>query len=191
MRHFIRKLFIRSETTPNVDSLKFFPGKSVLSGTKTFDFQSIAQARSSGAKMAAALLGSEGIHSVFYGPDFVTVTKKENFNWDALRPVVYSVMTEHLTGPMENLTEPTQSVPETEIEAMIKEIIESRIRPSILEDGGDVEFISFDEETGTVNLALQGACRTCESSVVTLHSGIENMLRYYIPEVKRVEQVAE
>jgi len=152
----------------------------------------------------------DGITSVFYGADFITVTKNADIPWPHIKPEVFSLITEAVTSG-ETLVEtralPTvpsdgqqapidedslvQTADDTEVVGMIKELLATRIRPAIQEDGGDIEFRNFNEETGEVFLKLRGACRTCDSSTVTLKNGIEGMLMHYIEEVKTVTQVLD
>ncbi len=153
-------------------------------------------------------MGIEGVKSVFFGPDFITVSKVDDDTgnsvpWHLMKPEIFSVLMEHFTsgaplfkdsgdgasdaGPADTLILDTDS----EVIAMIKELLDTRVRPAIQEDGGDIEYKGFDEEQGIVRLKLKGSCRGCSSSSVTLKSGIERMLTHYIPEVKSVEQVSE
>jgi len=136
---------------------------------------------------------------VFFGPDFLTVSKSEDTQWALLKPEVYSVIIEHFTqgkslfyeghndadGPEDTRILDTDS----EVVAMVKELLDTRVRPAIQEDGGDIEYKGFAEDTGVVQVALKGSCRGCDSSTVTLKNGIERMLMHYIPEVKAVEQI--
>jgi len=141
----------------------------------------------------------DGIRSVFYGPDFITVTKNEDANWAFIKPEVFSLITETLSSGESAVNEGGTAMAEdtapaegdTEVVAMIKELLDTRIRPSIQEDGGDIEYRGFNEESGEVKLKLRGACRTCDSSTVTLKNGIESMLMHYIEEVKQVTQVMD
>lgn len=130
----------------------------------------------------------DGIRSVFYGPDFITVTKTEDANWAHIKPEVFSLITEALNAGGSAVTVGETSMAEdtapaegdSEVVAMIKELLDTRIRPAIQEDGGDIEFRGFDEAKGEVKLKLRGACRTCDSSTVTLKNGIESMLMHYV-----------
>jgi len=189
-------MFIQIEETPNPNSLKFVPGVKVM--TKgTIDFPSIKSALRK-SPLAKALFSIEGVKGVFFGPDFITITKSDDdIDWKILKPEIFAtIMDFFATGlPIitqsddksekveENATEDNETV------AMIKELIDTRIRPTVQEDGGDVVFMGFD--SGTVKLKLQGACTSCPSSIVTLKNGIQNMLQFYIPEVTNVEQVTD
>jgi len=191
-------MFIQTETTPNDDSLKFIPGVPVMS-TGSAEFLDTRSALASA--LAIRLMGIEGVKAVFYGPDFVTVSKDSENTWSVIKPEIYSTLMEHFTsgqplfrseedkasaGPQDTKILDTDS----ETVAMIKELLDTRVRPAIMEDGGDIEYKGFDEgETGVVKLMLKGSCRGCDSSTVTLKTGIERMLMHYIPEVKGVEQV--
>jgi len=156
--------------------------------------------------LAARLLGVDGVSAIFYGTDFITVTKAADANWAHIKPEVFSLITEAVTSGEQIVNtvdraasadgqdgqgEDTLAVndEDDEVVAMIKELLETRIRPAIQEDGGDIEFRGFED--GMVLLKLRGACRTCDSSTVTLKNGIESMLMHYIEEVKGVNQVLD
>jgi len=144
---------------------------------------------------------------VFFGTDYITVTKDSATPWSHIKPEVFSLITEAVTAgtpivnTIEGKSDEEQSGGEqdslaydendSEVVSMIKELLETRIRPAIQEDGGDIEFRGFDESTGQVMLKLRGACRTCDSSTVTLKNGIEGMLQFYVSEVKGVQQVMD
>ncbi|KIJ21399.1 hypothetical protein PAXINDRAFT_151914 [Paxillus involutus ATCC 200175] len=191
-------MFIQTETTPNDDSLKFIPGVPVM-GEGTAEFLDTRSALPS--PLAIRLMGIEGVKAVFYGPDFVTVSKDSENPWAVVKPEIYSILMEHFSaglplfrsqedrdaaGPQDTKILDTDS----ETVAMIKELLETRVRPAIMEDGGDIEYREFSDE-GLVKVKLKGSCRGCDSSTVTLKSGIERMLMHYIPEVKGVEQVLD
>ena len=191
-------MFIQTETTPNEASLKFIPGVPVMINGGTYE---ILDARGSlVSPLAVRLMGIEGITSVFYGPDFVTVSKDDTQPWSILKPEIFSILMEHFTsgknlfkddsGEMDGPQDTKILDTDSEVVAMIKELLDTRVRPAIQEDGGDIEFKGFEEEDGIVRLKLKGSCRGCSSSSVTLKSGIERMLTHYIPEVKTVEQVS-
>ncbi|KAJ1982818.1 hypothetical protein H4R34_001586 [Dimargaris verticillata] len=193
-------MFIQTETTPNEDSLKFMPGVAVLpQGRGTMEFLSFQSAKAS--PLAKALLMIDGVTGVFFGPDFITVTKDQDTPWQLLKPDIYgAIMDFYSSGQSIVLNEQdipaspadTQILPDdSEVVQMIKELLDTRIRPAIQEDGGDIEYVGFNPDTGVVQLRLRGACRTCSSSTVTLKNGIENMLMHYIPEVTTVEQVED
>jgi len=192
-------MFIQTETTPNQDSIKFIPGIPVMN-EGTAEFLDTRSALAS--PLAIHLMGIGGVTGVFFGPDFVTVSKDPESPWPIIKPEVYSMLMEHFTsgqplfrseedkgnaGPQDTLILDTDS----ETVAMIKELLETRVRPAIMEDGGDIEYKGFSEEDGVVRVKLKGSCRGCDSSTVTLKSGIERMLMHYVPEVKAVEQVLD
>lgn len=183
-----RSMFIQTELTPNPDSLKFVPGRTVLE-SGTLDFRSFRDAQAS--PLAKALFGNEGVVGVFLATDFVSVTKEEDVEWLTLKPQVFaSIMDFYATGLSAGESDEVDSLmihdDDPEVVQMIKELLDMRIRPSVQEDGGDIKFHGFDEESGVVTLEMQGSCSGCPSSAVTLKSGIENMLMHYIPEVKEV-----
>ncbi|KAI8590990.1 NFU1 iron-sulfur cluster scaffold-like protein, mitochondrial [Geranomyces variabilis] len=191
----IRTMFIQTESTPNVDSLKFKPGVPVLPSA-TAEFLTPRDAMSS--PLAAALFRIDGVQSVFFGNDFITITRDPDANWQLMRPDIYGAIMDFFASGKPVMKADGESVargdteilPEdSETVAMIKELLDTRIRPTIQEDGGDIEYRAF--ENGIVKVKLQGSCRTCDSSVVTLKNGIENMLMHYIPEVTGVEQVLD
>lgn len=151
--------------------------------------------------LAIRLMGIEGVHAVFYGPDFVTVSKDSEVPWSVIKPEIYSILMEFFSsgqplfrsdkdreaaGPQDTRILDTDS----DTIAMIKELLQTRVRPAIMEDGGDIEYRGFTDD-GIVELKLKGSCRGCSSSAVTLKTGIERMLMHYIPEVKGVEQVMD
>jgi len=197
-------MFIQTETTPNADSLKFIPGTPVMESGGSAEFLDTRAALAS--PLALRLLGIEGVKSVFYGPDFVTVTKDGENAWAVVKPEVYSVLMEHFAGGEQQQRplfrsgeeDPSRAGPEdtriletdSETVAMIKELLDTRVRPAIMEDGGDIEYRGFTDD-GIVRIKLKGSCRGCDSSTVTLKTGIERMLMHYIPEVKGTEQVMD
>lgn len=188
-------MFIQTETTPNEASLKFIPGVPVMTSGGGQEFLSLRDALSS--PLATRLLNVDGIVGVFFGPDFVTCSKDDSFSWNILKPEVFALLMEHFAsgaplfkeGHEGEGAEDTRVLDtDSEVVAMIKELLETRVRPAIMEDGGDIEYRGFDEDTGAVYLKLKGSCRGCESSSVTLKNGIERMLMHYVPEVQSVEQ---
>ncbi|KDR85228.1 hypothetical protein GALMADRAFT_233957 [Galerina marginata CBS 339.88] len=196
-----RSMFIQTETTPNDDSLKFIPGVPVMGEEGTAEFIDTRSALAS--PLAIHLMGVEGVTTVFYGPDFITVSKDSESNWPVIKPEVYSLLMEFFSSGKPLFTSPEDREKagpqdtrildtDSETVAMIKELLETRVRPAIMEDGGDIEYRGFDENgSGLVRVKLKGSCRGCDSSTVTLKSGIERMLMHYIPEVKGVEQVLD
>lgn len=185
-------MFIQTETTPNPATLKFIPGREVMTeGTVDFpDAESGAR-----SPLATRLFAIPEVERVFFGADFVTVTKREG-DWRHLKPAILGAIMEHFTLGLPLFeseaaaeAEPVYEGEEAEIVAQIKELIDTRVRPAVANDGGDIIFKGFDGGSGTVFLHLQGACAGCPSSTITLRNGIENMLRHYIPEVSAVEAV--
>ncbi|TLD11127.1 hypothetical protein PgNI_06079 [Pyricularia grisea] len=209
-----RTIFIQTEPTPNADALKFLPNHRVLPEDISTPYIEYLNPRSTIAPpypspLAAQLMNIDGVQSVFYGADFITVTKASDANWAHIRPEIFSLITEAITSGQKivNVVERSDTSAEdgqetsgevdslsynendSEVVGMIKELLETRIRPAIQEDGGDIEFRGF--ENGNVLLKLRGACRTCDSSTVTLKNGIEGMLMHYIEEVQGVIQVMD
>lgn len=183
-------MFIETESTPNPATLKFLPGRDVMpAGTADFAQRDAAQR----SPLAAAIFALPGVARVFLGGDFVTVTKSDEASWQALRTQVLGVIMEHFVAErpvIEGTGEATQEevAPEdAEVVAQIKELLDTRVRPAVASDGGDIVFRGYRD--GVVRLHMQGACSGCPSSSATLKHGIENMLRHYVPEVVRVEQV--
>ncbi|KAK0747496.1 scaffold protein Nfu/NifU N terminal-domain-containing protein [Apiosordaria backusii] len=181
-----RTIFIQTEPTPNPNSLKFLPNHPVLPPGISTPFIEYLSPRSTisppyPSPLASNLMNIDGVTSVFYGQDFITVTKSADAVWAHIRPEIFSLITEAITFEYDEN--------DSEVVGMIKELLETRIRPAIQEDGGDIEFRGF--ENGMVLLKLRGACRTCDSSTVTLKNGIEGMLMHYIEEVQGVEQVLD
>ena len=182
-------MFIQTQATPNPATVKFLPGQTVLNnGLK--DFKSISEA--SASPLAQRLFGLQGVCGVFLGPDFVSVSKLDDTDWNMLKPMVLAALMEHFsTGQPILLGEQVEASSEDddEIVVQIKELIETRVRPMVMMDGGDIAFDSFDD--GIVYLSMRGACAGCPSSTATLKSGIENMLKHFVPEVIEVRPVAD
>jgi Fe-S cluster biogenesis protein NfuA len=185
-------MFIQTEATPNPATLKFLPGRVVMA-TGTADFPSAESAARS--PLAQALFAVGGVAGVFLGSDFVTVTKAGEHDWHAMKPVVLGAIMEHFTAGRPIMLEGVQPAAgaagatgeDDDIVVQIKELLDTRVRPAVAQDGGDIVFHSFEE--GVVYLHMQGSCSGCPSSTATLKSGIENMLRHYIPEVVEVRAV--
>ena len=186
-------MFIQTETTPNPATLKFLPGDVVL-GDGTADFPNADSAATS--PLARRIFAVEGVTGVFLGRDFVTVTKADDAPWDHLKPSILGAIMEHFQSgaPAVEGTAAASSGhaahdgPDAEIVGQIKELLDTRVRPAVAQDGGDITFHGFDR--GIVYLHMQGACAGCPSSTLTLKMGIENLLRHYIPEVVEVRPVA-
>ena len=183
-------MFIETEGTPNPATLKFLPGRDVMgSGTADFAGPDLA-ARS---PLATGLFALPGVARVFLGGDFVTVTKNDLVDWQSLRPQVLGAIMEHfvagrpvIEGAGDDVLEDV-SPEDAEVVEQIKELLDTRVRPAVASDGGDIVFRGYRD--GVVRLHMQGACSGCPSSSATLKHGIENMLRHYVPEVVSVEQV--
>jgi len=182
-------MFIQTEQTPNPATLKFLPGVEVMrSGTANFTTRE-ATARS---PLAERLFSLPEVSGVFLGGDFITVTKSDDSDWFQVKPAVLAAIMEHFTTGQPVITgaadEPEASEGEDdEVVSAIKELLETRVRPAVAQDGGDIIFEDFSD--GIVYLHMQGSCSGCPSSTATLKAGIENMLRHYIPEVVEVRAV--
>jgi len=182
-------MFIETEATPNPATLKFLPGREVL-GAHTADFADADAALIS--PLADALFGIQGVARVFLGGDFVTITKGEDTEWQSLKPQVLGLLMEHFTANKPVMSEHAVLHDEdfdpadAEIADQIKELLDSRVRPAVAGDGGDIIFRGFRD--GVVSLTMQGSCSGCPSSTATLKHGIENLLKHYIPEVQSVRQ---
>ena len=196
-----RFLSFKTLETPNPNALKFISPECQIGPipSKTFEFTSTVQAIHS--PLALKLFKLHGVRSIMLGEDFLTVNKQDHINWAQLRPEVVDLLDGFLTSKKESVVtkelieeserEIESSEDDLEIVSMIKELIETRIRPAIQDDGGDIEFKGFDEETGNVFLKLQGACKTCSSSEDTLKNGIEQMMKHYIDGVQEVIQILD
>jgi Fe-S cluster biogenesis protein NfuA len=186
-------MFIQTESTPNPATLKFLPGQTVLD-LGTADFPSAEAAAKS--PLARRIFAVSGVTGVFFGTDFVTVTKADAVEWQHIKPAILGAIMEHYQsgaavmdgdaaaggGHAEHTGE------DGDIVRQIKELLDTRVRPAVAQDGGDITFHGFDR--GVVYLHMQGACAGCPSSTLTLKMGIENLLRHYIPEVLEVRPVA-
>jgi Fe-S cluster biogenesis protein NfuA len=181
-------MFIQTEETPNPATLKFLPGRLLMEeGTREFK----SKEEASQSPLALKLFEKEGITKVFFGSDFIAVSKTDVFEWVVLKPSILGAIMEHFVSkqPLFYTQAPeTSKAPEDNpIVAEIKEILDTRIRPAVAMDGGDIVFDHFED--GVLYVQLQGACSGCPSSSQTLKSGIENMLRHYVPEVLEVRAV--
>lgn len=185
-------MFIQTEETPNPQTLKFIPEQPVLTddlGVQSLEYKKNQETFDS--PLAKRLLQVEGIDGVFLATSYISITKQGTSEWYLLKPVIIGIIMEHFINGVPIYTgEAAKSDEDTDpIVKQIREIIDTRVRPSVAMDGGDITFESFKD--GIVYLKLQGACSGCPSSTATLKSGIENMLRYYVPEVQEVCQHAE
>lgn len=186
-------MFIQTEATPNPATLKFLPGRTVTGGGAVdFPYPNAGAERS---PLAQRLFAVDGVTGVFLGRDFVSVTKAGPADWMLMRPAVLAAIMEHFLSGQPVLLENAAAVADSnddsdddsEIVQQIKELLETRVRPAVAQDGGDITFHGFED--GVVYLHMKGACSGCPSSTATLKSGIENMLRHYIPEVSEVRAV--
>jgi len=182
-------MFIQTETTPNPATLKFLPGREVMASGTAYFTEAAAAGRSPLAQQIFALPGVSG---VFLGADFVTVTKDADKDWTELKPAVLGAIMDHFTAgrPVilgESTAPGADAEEDDEVVSQIKELLETRVRPAVAQDGGDIIFDRYED--GVVYLHMQGSCSGCPSSTATLKAGIENMLRHYIPEVHEVRPV--
>ena len=184
-------MFIQTEPTPNPNVLKFLPGREVSGEPR--EFRTIDEAAAS--PLAEGLFQLEGVTGVFCGADYVSVTRDPaGPDWAQMKaPILAAIMDHFVSGaPLMRDGDVASAPPEaedSEIIAEIKQLLDSRIRPAVAQDGGDILFDGFDEETGVLSLRMRGACAGCPSSSATLKAGVEQMMKHYVPEVTRVEQV--
>jgi len=186
-------MFIQTESTPNPATLKFLPGQAVMD-MGTADFPTAEAAVSS--PLAQRIFAAGNVTGVFFGLDFVTVTKEDAAEWDHIKPAILGAIMEHYQSGQPVMADGQTAASghaehdgeNGEIVDQIKELLDTRVRPAVAQDGGDITFHGF--ERGVVYLHMQGACAGCPSSTLTLKMGIENLLRHYIPEVVEVRPVA-
>ena len=184
-------MFIQTESTPNPSTLKFIPGRTVLADG-TADFR--AKGEAGGSPLARRLFEIDGVNGVFLGSDFISVTKGTT-EWQHLKPMILGAIMEHYqsgaaeaaAGDANNDSEGSFDPADAETVKTIKELLETRVRPAVAQDGGDITFSGFKE--GIVYLHMRGACAGCPSSTATLRHGIENLLRHFCPEVQEVQAV--
>ena len=185
-------MFIQTEQTPNPQTLKFLPGKVVMDEGTAF-FQNFDEA--SNSPFAKRLFEIDGVNGVFFGSDFITITKSQNLDWQILKPLILGSIMDHYNSGQETITKEQEiensslqkNEGDTDIVKQIKELLDTRVRPAVAMDGGDIIYDSFKD--GIVYLHMQGACSGCPSSTATLKMGIENMLKHYVPEVQEVRPV--
>jgi NFU1 iron-sulfur cluster scaffold homolog, mitochondrial len=191
-------MFIQTESTPNPLSLKFLPGRPVLPNAAA-DYPTAESAQAS--PLAREIFSSEGVKRVYFADDFITVTKDEDADWAHLKPAILAAIMDHFMSG-QNAAEDAPALEDdgedsdisyegeaADIVDQIKELIETRVRPAVARDGGDIRFHSWQHDEGLVRLVMRGSCAGCPSSTATLKSGIENMLKHYVPEVNSVEAV--
>ena len=192
-------MFIQTEQTPNPATLKFLPGKEVLR-EGTADFRD-AESAATASPLAGRLFSIPGVTGIFFGYDFITVTKEEGPDWQHLKPAILGAIMEHFMSGAPVMAAGGQAATDridadgeffdeadSEIVVTIKELLETRVRPAVAQDGGDITFRGY--ENGTVFLHMKGACAGCPSSTATLKHGIQNLLRHFVPEVQQVEQIS-
>ncbi|HVZ30566.1 MAG TPA: NifU family protein [Asticcacaulis sp.] len=187
-------MFIQTEATPNPDVLKFLPGKTVLE-TGTKQFASADEAKAS--PLAEALFAVDGVLALFFGSDFLTVRRdpESSLIWAQLKPPILAAIMDFYTSgqPILRETETREEIVYEgelgQIVAEIKDLLETRVRPAVAQDGGDIEFDRFDLDSGTLYLHMRGACSGCPSSSATLRQGVESLMKHYVPEVKQIEAV--
>lgn len=193
-------MFIQTEPTPNPETLKFLPGQPVTGSSGPYDFADIDEAGTS--PLAQALFAVTGVTRVFLGSDFISLSKDSDADWKHVRPMALAAIMDHFVAGLPVLNTDAPSAVEAasdggsaedyegdtaEIVGEIIELIETRVRPAVAQDGGDIIFHKFEPDSGIVHLSMRGACAGCPSSSMTLKQGIENMLKAYIPEVTAVE----
>jgi Fe-S cluster biogenesis protein NfuA len=189
-------MFIETEATPNPEVMKFLPGREVL-GEGSREFRTPEEAEAS--PLAIELFAIDGVVRVFFGPDFLTVTKAgPDIDWVHLKAPILAAVMDHFTSGQPILSGEGGAVSHddhqvyegdtAQVVAEIKDLLDTRIRPAVAQDGGDILFNRFDPDTGVVFLHMKGACAGCPSSSATLRAGVENMLKHYVPEVTAVEQ---
>ena len=186
-------MFIQTEQTPNPQTLKFLPGKVVMDEGTAF-FQSIE--KTSNSPLAKRLFGVGGVTGVFFGSDFITITKNDSLDWQVMKPAILGAIMDHFNSEEPTINNETnnegkksllENSNDSDIVKQIKELLDTRVRPAVAMDGGDIIYDSYKD--GIVYLQMQGACSGCPSSTATLKMGIENMLKHYVPEVKEVRPI--
>ena len=186
-------MFIQTEQTPNPQTLKFLPGKVVMDEGTAF-FQNID--KTSNSPLAKKLFDVDGVTGVFFGSDFITVTKNDSLDWQVMKPLILGAIMDHFNSGEPTINNETndkgeksllENSEDSDIVKQIKELLDTRVRPAVAMDGGDIVYDNYED--GIVYLHMQGACSGCPSSMATLKMGIENMLKHYIPEVKEVRPV--
>lgn len=179
-------MFIQTEQTPNPATIKFIPGQVVLAQGSA-EFKDASDTLRS--PLAARLFRIDGVASVFFASDFVSVTRNRDGDWSFLKPQILAAIMEHYLSGLPVIEGPAGTIDngiESELILQIRELLDTRVRPAVARDGGDIDFVKFED--GVVWLHMKGACAGCPSATATLKLGIENMLKHYVPEVKSVEQ---
>lgn len=186
-------MFIQIHETPNPNTLKFLPGITIMPEGQSASFRSESDCETSA--LAKKLLIIIGVESIFFGHDFISITKSEDADWMPLKAMIVAPIVDHITAGLPIIqcdlkhkdVSSNLSLDDQEIIKQICEVIDEKVRPSVAQDGGDIQFHSYSN--GVVYLTMHGACSGCPSATVTLKDGIENMLQYYVPEVIRVESI--
>ena len=179
-------MFVQTEITPNPNSIKFLPGKTV-SNQGSFE---ITKKDDSNNELVRNLLSINGVESIFLGKDFISINKHDDINWDEIKHIVISLINDFYSSGKECVVDndlKQSSEPLLDIEQKIVKILDQKIRPAVAKDGGDIKFKEF--KNGIVKVQLQGSCSGCPSSTMTLKQGVQNLLCHYIPEVKGVEAI--
>ena len=186
-------MFIQTEQTPNPQTLKFLPGKVIMTEGTAF-YQSIEESKDS--PFAKRLFNLDGVEGVFFGSDFITITKSKDLEWEVMKPILLGSIMDHFNSNEATIIDSSninannslkENNNDSDIVKQIKELLDTRVRPAVAMDGGDIVYQKFEE--GVVYLHMQGACAGCPSSTATLKMGIENMLKHYVPEVIEVRPV--
>ena len=182
-------MFIQTEDTPNPATLKFLPGREVMGAQPPADFPNAEAAAAS--PLATALFTVDGVVSVFFGADFIAISKGPAFEWQHIKPALLQAIMEHFVADLPILSGQAEAAPvaeeDSETVAIIKQILDTRVRPAVAQDGGDIVFHGFED--GIVSLHMRGACAGCPSATATLKQGVENLLRHYVPAVTEVRAV--
>jgi len=183
-------MFIQTEPTPNPNALKFLPGREV--STEPREFLNADEAATS--PLAEALFELENVAGVFFGADYISVTRRvDGLDWTQMKaPILAAIMDHFVSGAAlmrDGAPDSVETGEDSEVVAEIKALLDSRVRPAVAQDGGDILFDAFDEDTGVLTLRMRGACAGCPSSSATLKAGVEQMMKHYVPEVTGVEQV--
>jgi len=180
-------MFIQTQETPNPNSLKFIPGKKVSS----IGSVELTKKEDTNNDLLKNILSINGVESIFLGDDFLSVNKNEKINWEDIKHIIISLINEFYSDGKDlilgKISKSDEKKDFKEIEKKIIKILETKIKPAVARDGGDIKFIAFKE--GTVTVQLQGSCSGCPSSTITLKRGVENLLTHYIPDVKQVEAI--
>ena len=183
-------MYVQTEETPNPNTLKFLPGKTV-SEVGSFEFTAKDQTEN---RLIKDILSMKEVNMVFLGPDFITVKKNEQILWEEIKPKIISLINEYYLENKDSILDKnylkqktSDEEPSDEVVKKIINVLDEKIRPAVARDGGDIKFKSFDN--GLVTVELQGSCSGCPSSMATLKQGVQNLLCHYVPEVKRVEAV--